>query len=236
MTKMYSDSYSMLHDKPTDGINGSSNNRAIYTAYAKHIIPEKLNINLITQCYKECSASSTSDRLIIDRNPNQKLPPQSKDEIIGWSSLGYLDHNKLKSQHFTYCNLHWFNPKPLYKINWLKAIKQLWSLRGLHRNTIWQKRGYEEAMQLAFRLAPFETFYIKRMAKVRPSLLEGLLWHLWALQTVLNKKTDTQSLSTKNMLWLMLKDLNKTSSFYYKRLKYKQNFLRYFGEDHIFNK
>lgn len=233
--KSYQDKWTRFHDKPSEDGKPSSNNGWIYTAYSKYLEIDTFSWSKIRECYELCTHNDI--RVRINRNPNQPFPPFSKDEVFGAVSLGLLNYSDLYWQHNTFCNLYSFKPKPLSKINWFKAIKQFWELRNKHRNAVWQEPGYEEAMQLAFRLAPNDLYYVKRMSKVAPGLLDAVMWHLNALQTTLKQgKTDTQSLSSLNILWLQLKDMKMEDSWYYKSIDQKKNFMLYFGKDHPFNK
>ena len=50
----YTDKYGRYHDKPTDGVNPSSNNGWIYTAYAKYLAPRIVDKHEILKCYIDC--------------------------------------------------------------------------------------------------------------------------------------------------------------------------------------
>ena len=126
----HQDQYTMFHDKPK-----GSNNRGIYTAFAKYLTPELLDFEVISQCYLEISKNSTDSRYIVHRNPDKNIPPQSKDEVLGWTSLGYYDFNRLQKQHYNFYDNSNFKPKPLYLLNWFKVISQFKELNVSWRHS-----------------------------------------------------------------------------------------------------
>lgn len=223
--EQYTDKYGRYHDKPTDGVKPSSNNGWIYTAYAKQLdLP--IDMVKLQECYKGCLVKN-SMFYKIDRTPDKPTPPISRDEIIGLASLGLLNYQKLADQHHVFCNLPDMKPKKLSEINWFKALHQLWKLRNKNRNEVWQQEGYKEAQQIAFRLRPDDTYYIKRLYSTKPTLFEKVFFHVSSFFT---RRGDSNS--TKNIDMLQRHDLGKKID----SEKMLSSYIPYFGADHAFVK
>ena len=89
----YIDKYGRYHHKPTDGINPSSGNGWIYTAYAVKLgLP--VNKYKLNECFKLCSQNG-----ILIRNPNMETSPISRDEILGLAKLGLLKPKVIKGSN-----------------------------------------------------------------------------------------------------------------------------------------
>lgn len=221
---MYQDKYGRYHDKPTDGVEPSSNNGWIYTAYAKQIGLD-VDMDKLRECYEQCLVDSSSYK--INRSPNKLTPPLSKDEVVGLISLGLIDYDKLEKQNFTYCNLPNFKGKKLIQINWFKAIYQLIKLANEHRNTIWEEEGYEEAMQVAFRLKPDNIYYLKKMYGKKTNLFEDIFFKV---SSFITRSGDNNS--TKNIDSLQRHDLGLD----YDKGAMLTTYIAYFGTEHPFVK
>lgn len=153
----YTDQWGRYHDKPTDGINSSSNNGWIYTAYAAKA-GVSIEKELLLDCFRECTDFKEGYGIV--RTPGKELPPLSRDEVLGMAYLGFL-----KPRHLNGWN---FSPYPLPKFSLVKLVKQLsqlvttkpmstegsWSkLFGpfytRHRNYFWQN-NLDQLYRFAF--------------------------------------------------------------------------------------
>lgn len=115
----YQDKWGRFHHKPCINGEPSSNNGWIYTAYTQKVgVP--VDENKLIQCWCECW---TNQEHFACRNPNQPLPPFSRDEILGAVELKVLQSIWLESHNWN------FSPYPLPKFSAVKLIKQLWQLR-----------------------------------------------------------------------------------------------------------
>lgn len=103
----YTDKYGRLHDKPTDGVNPSSNNGWIYTAYASKV-GLQVNHNMLLNCWSECW---TNQEYFALRSPNKPSPPFSRDEVLGVVSLGVMQGLWLEAHGWN------FSPYPIPKLS-----------------------------------------------------------------------------------------------------------------------
>lgn len=138
--KTYQDQWTRYHDKPTDGINPSSNNGGVYTAYA---VKSGLSVDRLKlkECFDLCCKETANGHSYLIRNPNKELPPISRDEVIALAYLGFL-----KPSHLNGWN---FSPYPLPKFSLVELVKQLLELRGKHRNHFWQN-NFSQVYHVAF--------------------------------------------------------------------------------------
>jgi len=109
---------------------------------------------------------------------------------------------------------------------WRQA-KAIWSLRGEHRNHIWQNMIYD-AYPLAFRLPLHDRYYACKFAGITPTLTMFLAWYLYVVSTLIQEKPGHL-----NILWLQLRDLD--SKFLVKLINRRESFKAYFGWRHVFN-
>lgn len=125
----YQDQWTRYHHKPTDGINPSSGNGWVYTAYAsKSGLP--VDNHKLGECFNLCRIDSST----LIRNPGiLDGSPISRDEILGMISLELL---KPKKDVIIGWN---FSPYPLPKFSLTKLIKQLWELRPSLISEDWVK-------------------------------------------------------------------------------------------------
>lgn len=222
--KTYTDKYGRWHDKETINEEPSSNNGWIFTAYAKMLgIPIPLFPSY--DCYLDCKI--TCYPLKIDRTPGKKLPPISRDEILGLVALDYLPIDYLQDSHWQFCNLDGFEPKPLWRVNWFKALASAWRIRKAHRNALWEEK---DLWYLGFRLPPQDTWYVLKRNKIKPSLIHSLYFYLSSLHTVY-RGSD----SGKLILWMKLTDLGMSFHWMIDKMNMPLVFRRYFGSEHPFS-
>lgn len=134
----YQDQWGRYHDKPTDGINPSSNNGWIYTAYAAKA-GLSINIDQLILCRMLCLRKTEQGMFYYVRNPWKDLPPLSRDEVLGMVSLGVLPSRHLNNWSFSPVDLPKFSVVQLIKQLWqLKPDLVKWKLVFKHRNYYWQ--------------------------------------------------------------------------------------------------
>jgi hypothetical protein len=217
----YQDKWSRWHHKPTDGINPSSNNGWVYTAYASKILPSSIDMNKLFTCYRECTRSLSPIK--IDRSPNLSHPPLSKDEVIGLVSLGFLTDYNLKSSSYNFCNLESSFIRKLSLSSFICGLKSLWKIRKEHRNYAWQQ-NIVETYPLLFKLMPWDIYYVKKYYNKKTSLFQKIMFYLNFISVIMGNNN-----STKMMLWLQLEDLNHPLK---KIIPYTDYIVSYFGEFH----
>lgn len=229
--KNYQDFYGLYHDREV-GPTGlpSSNNGWIYTAYARALnLPVDMKHLKIVR--DDCIKSMYP--MHIDRLPGLPTPPLSKDEVIGLVSLGLLKDKDLKKNHYQFYNVS--KPKPWFLLHPFKILTALFYLNGKHRNTVWQEE-VTDVYPVAFRLLPDHVYFVKRSygSCYNPFLI-AVFW-LSALITTYTGKDERQTWSSRNILWLQLKDLGYTKNFVYKKLEDSrvERMTKYFGQDHVF--
>lgn len=228
MRSKYQDVFYRWHDKPVYGGLPSSNNGWVYTAYAKELglLKKENEFSTIKYYFKSCKRNNYP--LKIDRIFGIKTPPISKDEIIGLVYMGYLAYEELKNSDWNFCNLDEYDQtktKLTFKTG-LKALFALYKLRNGHRNDVW-KLKVVEAYPLAFRLMPWDKYYVKKVYGKEVSIYEIIMFALnfWFV-------LFSDNFSTRNLLWLQLRDMK-----YFKMAKMlnpKANFYNYFKDDHPF--
>ena len=217
----YQDSYTMYHDKPANG-KRVSNNSYIYTAYARHILPETINMDKVRVCYRECLRHHVP--LKMDRSPSAAYPPLSKDEVIGAVSLGLLSHYDLEQSHWNLCNLE-YEPKKLTLFDAFKAAKILFSIRKEHRNYVWVNE-LKDAYPLAFYLGPEDQYYVNKLYDKPVTLLQTIFFWINAVQVLTGSNK-----SAKMFMWLKLADLKHPLLRFTKKEAYIND---YFEDGHIF--
>ena len=115
----YWDKYGRLHDQPCINGEPSSNNGWIYTAYAdKAGVP--VDMDLLNDSFHLCRYDERQVlgvNVSIARSPDKKVPPISRDEILGLASLGVL--------HEVYVPSWNFSPYRIPKFSIIKLVKQL---------------------------------------------------------------------------------------------------------------
>ena len=110
----------------------------------------------------------------------------------------------------------------------IHQLKEVWSLKGKHRNHVWQNKILP-AYPIVFRLFWHDRYYVKSVSGQDTSIFETFMFYLYVISTVSQDNT-----SAKNILWLQLKDLD--SKFWIRFINREENFLEYFGPEHIFNR
>lgn len=218
----YQDRYSMWHDR--ECINGepSSNNSYIYSAYSKYLAPKSIINSLVKERFNKCVRSYSP--LLVDRKPGIKYPPQSKDEIIGMVSLGYLNNRELENNHYNFCNISRDFDRKLTLKSFIKAARSLWKISKEHRNYFWQNE-MTEVYPLAFKLMPWDVYYVRKMAGKKAGIFNTIMFYLNFLAVMLGDDK-----STKMMLWLQCEDLGK--KLLLKFINKKDIVKEYFGEEH----
>lgn len=212
----YQDKYQRFHDKPvTSSDPYPSNNAFIYTSYARKLgIP--FDMNQVTLGFYACFIDKNP--LVIYRNPNQKTPPFSRDEVLGLAYLRLLAPKDLQAVNWN------FSPYGVPKFNLITLLKHLWEIihfstrYGIyleHRNYFWQK-GLDQIYRFAFSVPLQDRAFIYRCQGLKAPLFYRIYEKL---SNLLPSKTN----SGKLIQWL--KTGNKPD------LKV---FQEYFGEEHIF--
>jgi hypothetical protein len=226
----HQDQWTRWHDKPTDGVNPSSNNGWIYSAYAKYLKGDSIDRSRLLRCYLDCVQSLNP--VMVNRSPYQTTPPFSKDEVIGCVSFGLLTDHELENSHYNFCNLDMNFERKLSIKSLFKAAKTLWNIRKEHRNYVWQNKMVE-AYPLAFKLPPEDIYYVKKRYNKKPGILLTAAFYINSLLTI--KKGDK---SSRMMLWLKVKDLEMENTFIGKMVmkRYKKWVRDYFHKDHPFVK
>lgn len=233
----YVDKYGFYHDKTvSEDKEPSSNNPAIYTAYAK-MIGLPVDMGLVADAVRASRTRNHIESLQFSQNrlPNQPNPPISRDEIIGLASLKLLDYYALANSGFVF---H-YDPeanteKHLSFKGALKAIKALWAIRNEHRNTVWKEKIYD-GYTLAFRLSAADRYYIKTMYNKKPTILETIAFHSSALFTALQRSSGTKGVvSAKNIIFLQLTDMKMYNHPAMKLMDLAEQFDEYFEKGHIF--
>jgi hypothetical protein len=155
----YFDKFGRLHHKPCINGEPAGNNGWIYSAYF-HKAGGNLNSTLLNECFRDCVKQHPSSQLYTNRHPDgYSKVPQSRDEILGMASLGFL--------HPMHLNGWSFSPYPIPAFSLTKLIKQLWELRPektptvnyendrvvewqfKHRNFFWQN-NLDQIYRFAF--------------------------------------------------------------------------------------
>lgn len=217
----YQDKFSRWHHKPVRDGSPSSNNGWIYSAYANKVFPQSLEKTKLKHCYEACLR--LTNPLVIDRSPSQKNPPVSKDEIIGLVSLGLLDYEYLEDSHFNFCFDEFYFNRKLTLTDTLKAIKALYKIRKEHRNYVWQEE-IREAYPLAFKLMPWDIYYVKKMFNKKVSLFETITFYLNFLFVAFK--------GSKSIKMLTYLQVSEVAPFLAKFMNKKKLYNKYFGPMH----
>lgn len=229
----YKCKYGLYHDKPVKNNEPSSNNGWIYTAYANELGIMPINVDQLTRLKRTFQAcdEKPGNGILINRLPGKIKPPLSRDEVIGLYSLGMLEYSTLKRNHFVfYGKGEPMNKKTFKKI--LKGLAQLYVITMLkgksHRNDFW-KYKIKNMYQLAFRLTPADSYWLKKCEGIKPHEEERLIWNLYKKCTL-----ENGSHGEINILWLQAKMMGDKKLA--KKCKPEKNIKAYFGPDHIFSK
>ena len=166
----YIDKYGRYHHKPTDGINPSSGNGWIYTAYAVKLgLP--VNKYKLNECFKLCSQNG-----ILIRNPNMETSPISRDEILGLAKLGLLKPKVIKGFNFS--------PYPIPRFNPFKLAVQLWDLRPSlkrHRNYFWEN-NLDQLYRFAFSVPLVDRDFILNNTEMETDIISHAVY--WAIAKI----------------------------------------------------
>lgn len=174
---MFTDKFGRVHDKPTDGVNPSSNNGWYYSAVVDKL---GLAVNIDMEAAKKCA-----EELVRHPIPVENCPPISREEIMGLAYFGALKPHHLKGWNFS--------PYPVPKFNLVETIKQANScvesyrpFKLKHRNTFWQQ-GYSQLYRFAFSV-PFSDRHFLNKCWGR----YNLFWHIVHILT-LRKQPENRS-------------------------------------------
>lgn len=149
---IYTDKWGRYHDKPTDGVNPSSNNGWIYTAYASKV-GLRVNEDSVKECWRQCHLVQEDRNPVLLRNPGEYTPPFSRDEFLG---MAYIYQSNVMNSYVLFHGWN-FSPYPIPKLSIPKLIAQAYSLLKInpyykrmlgvdvklylvelkHRNTFW---------------------------------------------------------------------------------------------------
>ena len=221
MTSKYQDRYSMWHNEVCHNGEPSSNNAYIFSAYAKYLAPGTVDQTLLKNRYKTCL--ETTNPLIVNRKPDFKYPPVSKDEIIGMVSLGLLDHYTLKKNHYNFCNIDKEFDRKFSWMRFFKSIPTFWSIRNKHRDYL-AEYELRDTYQLAFKLTPNHIYYVRRMDGKSAGIIPTLHFYLNAIFTYFYGKRYSRMI-----LWLQCEDLKHPLLRFIPKQKWVKT---YFGEEH----
>ena len=219
----YQDKDTYWHDRECFNGEPRSNNRNIYTAYAKYLAPGTVENMRILSEYSKCV--KTLSPLKINRLPGKEEPLFSKDEVIGAVSLGLLSNETLSRSYYNFCNQDVEFERKLSLKSVYRAIKALYAIRNEHRNYIWENKVLD-GYPLAFRLAPEDIYYVRRMSGKRAGIFNTLVFYANTLLSMYNGNK-----SAKMLTWLKLADLKHPLLKY---IPLKDYVLAYFGPDHTF--
>lgn len=219
----FQDRDTFYHDKPTVNGEPSSNNGYIYTAYARYLAPNTVNMHKVLSRYVKCTKSLNP--VMITRLPGKEEPPFSKDEVVGAVSMGLLTDNELSNSHYNFSSQDIEFERKLSLKSIFRAVKALYKIRKEHRNYVW-KNKIVDAYPLAFRLPPEDIYYVQKFHGKDSGLFNTIMFYLGFLSTYL--KGDK---SSRMMLFLKLNDLNHPLK---RIIPYKKWVRNYFPENHPF--
>jgi hypothetical protein len=134
---MYIDQLGLYQDNK----EATSNNKWIYSAYAK-------KVGLLTHLSTEAKNEALYCFAWKVRHRDKPTPVMSRDEILGLVYL--LNPDETKSLYKTWN----FSPYVLPKLNIFRLIYELIQCYGEHRNYFWQN-GFEQMRHVAF-MVPFQ--------------------------------------------------------------------------------
>jgi hypothetical protein len=136
----YIDRFSLYHDKVVFDGKASSGNPAIYTAYAKKLnLP--INYAKVSEAFYHTQVMRYGKQVFIRHPDKPNTSPFSRDEVLGWCYLGFLQPFHLNGWSFS--------PYPIPAFSLKKLIKQIKELKGQHRNYFW-KNGLDQIYRFAF--------------------------------------------------------------------------------------
>jgi len=217
----YTCKYSLYHDKKVVGNEPRSNNGWLYSSIAKELgLP--IDIEKLNDVSKACIPDDDWLYLLY-RLPNKRLPPFSRDELVGQACLGVLDVEMLAENDWNVCK---FRNLPAYSIK--ETFEALLYLKDKHRNTIWLEEVFE-AYKFVFSVSPADRYFLKRVYKKPTSFFEITMFILYVASTMIAGGNGEL-----NILWVQLRKLE--SKLFIHLINYKKSILGYFGPYHIFTK
>lgn len=232
------DRYGFTHDKPTDGVNASSGNPAIYSAIqavVSGIIPD------FSKVYKEMYFTNEFGWSLVRHVDDSDIA--SLDEIIGWIYLGQITPEDFKENWRWYDQVH--NPTST------EVFQAAVYCAGKHRN-FFKTAKVRDLHPMSYWVPPQIQFYLLKKCNRRVGIVRTILFYAWVFSVILkrnykkiypslwqklnpfnkNFKLDRQTgaVSQKNILYVILKDLK--SKWLIKLVNHKANLKAYFKEDH----
>ena len=214
----YIDKWGAYHDKPSRNGKQSSGNPAIYSAYANRLGLD-VNITTLKSLYRACWVDYEAG-WELKRYPNEVSTKSSRDEIIGWVSLGIMNASDLISWDYRY-NYQWLN-FPLWK-----QVKGFIYIAGEHRNFA-QDKNVEYVFPKMFQLPLFDQYYVDKFMTGKAKWYKWIMFQLYVISTILQ-----DNISAKNVALLQLEDLN--SRWWIRFFDKKKQYKAYFDSSHPFN-
>lgn len=233
----YLDKYGRYHHKPVTEENPyPSNNSFLYSGYAS-LVGVPVDSKPVLECFKECSTQYG-----YNRNPDGNLfPASSHDEVVGLFMLFKSKegseslYEEQKEQYFQVCNLPEFSPKPLYKLNPIKAALELYALskEDSPRKSTYK---YPYIFPITFRHLPQHTYFYARCASVSVTFLHTFYFMLAAFFTIFGANNSSKVMLGFKLLKLKTLGLTFTEklilTIYNKYVKFAEEVYQYFPSDH----
>lgn len=178
---MYVDKLGLYHDSK----DARSNNKWIYTAYAKRV-------GLIQDISKEAYAEALYCFAWKARHKEREAPPISRDEILGLVYLLKPEDTISLSRKFN------FSPYPLPRLNIFRLICELILSYGEHRNYHWQN-DLKQMRHVAY-MVPFQdrAFLMRHWEMKVPWYYKFIEWIDKKI-----KKTNRSSLAIRSFKYNM---------------------------------
>ena len=232
----YLDRLGFMHDKKCVNGKASSNNPAIYSAYNQELTFQGIDFSVFEEMF---SINYPEPTFTLIRHPDNKTLETSLDEIVGWIYLGYLSSDLLSKFKWRYSDQN-HNPS-----TW-KIIKAMIYISGEDRN-FYQDNNVRDAHPITSWIPWYLQYYSLKKDNKAVQLKHIVHFYLFFISTVIKpnfkmgavtlkgtkiyiKDKQTGNISTKNILWLILRDLD--SKFLIRFIDYKKNFKDYFGKRH----
>lgn len=207
----YVDEHGQWHPKPVTESNPiPSNDGMIISAYAAKLDLPVNNNKLFLMVFMKNAFISSYVHLPAERTPNKPQPYPSRDFYLGLSALELIRATDMEMSGWN------FSPLKLPELSVIKLVKQLWNLRGKHRNTFWREEGYEQVRHVAFSVPIHDRAFYYRMEGRRVPLI-------YKLAELVDKYLVRKSGDDSSALIRWLK---------YDQLPEVQVFERYFGSSH----
>lgn len=237
MTNYY-DSYGRLHFKPVTASKPfPSGNSFLYSGEAS-LIGVPVDVDKVFECFVQCATEWG-----YNRNPDGDiLPASSHDEIVGLFMAYNENHtpinfyNGLKKQRFQVCNLPGFKPTPFYKLNPFKVIRDFYKL-SKEPNPRTATPKYPYIWPITFWHQPQHTYFYKRCAGLKPSLIHSAFHFLSCVSTICSS-TGNSGKTLLGFKLIKLKKLGPSFSekllikLFNKKVNFADEVRMYFPDDH----